>query len=51
MSQSLVNESGGARTPLSGLVAALIMLVVVLFFSDLLRTCRSRCWRRSCWWR
>ncbi|CAE6762659.1 putative sulfate transporter [Paraburkholderia domus] len=37
MSQSLVNESGGARTPLSGLVASLIILVVVLFFSDLLR--------------
>ncbi len=37
MSQSLVNESGGARTPLSGLVAALLMLVVVLFFSGLLR--------------
>jgi sulfate permease, SulP family len=36
MSQSLVNESGGARSPLSGLVAALIILVVVLFFSDLL---------------
>lgn len=37
MSQSLVNESGGARTPLSGLIAALIVLVVVLFFSGLLR--------------
>ena len=37
MSQSLVNESGGARTPLSGVFAALIMLVVVLFFSGLLR--------------
>jgi len=37
MSQSLVNESGGARTPLSGLIASLIVLVVVLFFSDLLR--------------
>jgi high affinity sulfate transporter 1 len=37
MSQSLVNESGGARTPLSGLVAAGIVLVVVLFFSELLR--------------
>jgi high affinity sulfate transporter 1 len=37
MSQSLVNESGGARTPLSGLVAALITLVVVLFFTGLLR--------------
>ncbi len=36
-SQSLVNESGGARTPLSGLIAALLMLVVALFFSDLLR--------------
>ena len=37
MSQSLVNESGGAKTPLSGLVAAGIVLVVVLFLSDLLR--------------
>jgi MFS superfamily sulfate permease-like transporter len=36
MSQSLVNESGGARTPMSGLVAAGIILVVALFFSDLL---------------
>ena len=38
MSQSLVNETGGARTPLSGLVAALITLVVVVFFTGLLRT-------------
>jgi sulfate permease, SulP family len=38
MSQSLVNEGGGARTPLSGALAAGIMLVVVLFFSHLLRT-------------
>ena len=38
MSQSLVNETAGARTPLSGLVAALIMLVVVVFFTGLLRT-------------
>lgn len=37
MSQSLVNESGGARTPLSGFFASVIILVVVLFFSDLLR--------------
>ena len=37
MSQSLVNESGGARTPLSGLIAAGIMLVVALFFTGLLR--------------
>ena len=36
MSQSLVNESGGARTSLSGLVAALIMLLVIVFLSDLL---------------
>ena len=36
MSQSLVNESAGARTPLSGLFAALVVLVVVLFFSNLL---------------
>jgi sulfate permease, SulP family len=37
MSQSLVNESGGARTPLSGFVAALLMLVVVLFLSGALQ--------------
>lgn len=37
MSQSLVNESGGARTPLSGFIAALLMLLVTLFFSGLLR--------------
>jgi len=36
-SQSLLNESGGARTPLSGLIAALVVLVVVLFLSGLLR--------------
>jgi len=36
MSQSLVNETGGARTPLSGLVAALLLLVVALWFSALL---------------
>jgi high affinity sulfate transporter 1 len=38
MSQSVVNEGGGARTPLSGAFAAGIILVVVLFFSQLLRT-------------
>jgi high affinity sulfate transporter 1 len=37
MSQSLVNETAGARTSLSGLVAALITLVVVVFFTGLLR--------------
>jgi high affinity sulfate transporter 1 len=37
MSQSLVNESAGARTPLSGLVAAAVTLVVVLFLTGLLR--------------
>ncbi len=36
MSQSLVNESGGARTPLSGVIASGAILVVVLFFSHLL---------------
>jgi MFS superfamily sulfate permease-like transporter len=36
MSQSVVNEGGGARTPLSGAIAAGIILVVVLFFSHLL---------------
>ena len=38
MSQSLVNEGGGARTPLSGAFAAGIILVVVIFFSHLLAT-------------
>ncbi|OAI41089.1 DNA repair protein [Verrucomicrobia bacterium SCGC AG-212-E04] len=37
MSQSLVNESGGARTPLSGLISAGLIIVVALFFSELLR--------------
>lgn len=37
ISQSLVNESGGARTPLSGLFASLILLLVVLFFSPWLK--------------
>ena len=37
MSQSLVNESGGARTPLSGVIAAGFMLLVALCFTDLLR--------------
>ena len=36
MSQSLVNESGGARTPLSGLIAAGLILLVALFFTQLL---------------
>jgi sulfate permease, SulP family len=36
MSQSLVNEGGGARTPLSGAFAAGIILVVILFLSHLL---------------
>jgi high affinity sulfate transporter 1 len=36
MSQSVVNEGGGARTPLSGAFAAVLVLVVVLFFSHLL---------------
>jgi high affinity sulfate transporter 1 len=38
MSQSVVNEGGGARTPLSGAFAAGLVLVVVLFLSRLLRT-------------
>jgi sulfate permease, SulP family len=37
MSQSLVNESSGARTPLSGFIASLLILLVVLFLSGLLR--------------
>ena len=37
MSQSLVNESGGARTPISSLVAALLTLVVAVSLSGMLR--------------
>lgn len=37
MSQSLVNESGGARTPISGLIAAGLILLVAVFFTGLLR--------------
>ena len=37
MSQSLVNESAGARTPISGLIAALVTLVIVVFASGMLR--------------
>lgn len=33
MSQSLVNEGSGARTPLSGAIAALFIFLVVLFLS------------------
>jgi len=35
-SQSVVNEEGGARTPLSTAIGAVSILVVVLFFSHLL---------------
>lgn len=37
LSQSLVNEGAGARTPISGLIATAILLVVVLFCTRLLR--------------
>src|SRR5260370_2929618 len=37
MSQSLVKESAGARTPMSGFVAALLTLLIVLFVSRVLR--------------
>jgi high affinity sulfate transporter 1 len=38
MSQSVVNEGGGARTPLSTALAAGLVLIVVLFFSHFLRS-------------
>ena len=50
MSQSVVNEGGGARTPLSGAFAAGFVLVVVLFFSNCCLRCHNPCWRRLCWW-
>lgn len=34
MSQSLVNESAGSRTPLSGLISAFLIILVALFFSE-----------------
>lgn len=37
MSQSLVNESSGAKTPLSGFIASLLILFVALFLSSFLR--------------
>jgi MFS superfamily sulfate permease-like transporter len=37
MSQSLVNEEAGAHTPLSGLIAAVLILVLVIYLADLLR--------------
>jgi high affinity sulfate transporter 1 len=37
MSQSVVNEGGGARTPLSSAISAVLVLIVILFFSHLLR--------------
>jgi sulfate permease, SulP family len=37
MSQSLVNESGGARTPLSGVIAAGIVLAIAVFLTGPLR--------------
>jgi high affinity sulfate transporter 1 len=37
LSQSLVNEGAGARTPVSSAIATAIILVVVLFFTHLLR--------------
>lgn len=37
MSQSVVNESAGARTPLSGFFASVLVLIVTVFFSGLLK--------------
>ncbi|MBL9136274.1 MAG: STAS domain-containing protein [Verrucomicrobiales bacterium] len=37
LSQSLVNEGGGARTPLSGAIAAMVLVAVALVFSSLLK--------------
>jgi high affinity sulfate transporter 1 len=37
VSQSLVNESSGARTPLSGLISSVMILLAALLFTDLLR--------------
>lgn len=36
-SQSLVNDAGGAQTPLSGLVSSLVMILVALLLTGLLR--------------
>ena len=48
MSQSLVNESAGARTPLSGLIAAALHADRRRCSRrDCCGICRSPCWRRS----
>ncbi|MCE7869633.1 hypothetical protein DYH09_04550 [bacterium CPR1] len=49
MSQSLVNESSGARTPLSGLFASLVVLVVTLFLAPPCTIFLNRCWQPWCW--
>jgi high affinity sulfate transporter 1 len=36
VSQSLVNESSGSQTPLSGLISSALILLVALFFTNLL---------------
>ena len=49
MSQSLVNESAGARTPVSGLIAAALHACSSCCLRrDCCATCRNRCWRPSC---
>lgn len=37
MSQSLVNDSAGAKTPISTLLASIIVLIVAVYFSGLLK--------------
>jgi len=37
MSQSLVNEEAGARTPLSGFLAAVLMLLITVYLSGMLQ--------------
>ena len=51
MSQSAVNEGGGARTPLSGAIAASVTRPSCFSSRRCSSPYRSRCWPRLCWWR
>ncbi len=48
LSQSLVNDQAGARTPFAIVVCSAWMAIVLLFLTGLFTACRSRCSRHWC---
>jgi sulfate permease, SulP family len=48
LSQSAVNDKAGARSPLALVFASITLALCLLFLTACWRTCRRRCWRRSC---